>query len=270
MNFFKKIKPKVKSDGFVDLNDWKEKREKSDWFKLLDYNTTLPLLKELPLFKLEPFVLIGATFAAFFLIALELIGFLQGGGVRAFFILVTVMWALFLYKWWKYLPHGNKVIVERNFGSTGVKLSVEPIPKDRQIHFDKNDETPPAQLGNVKCHFEVGSGKPYVRVVEGYWTNFNLIEALKSQLSTRTAKEFNNIVKVTYSTAWQAAIANFQKGQSLAKNPLFWVLVIICLVLIVAVVLQFAGLNSLKELEPTLHEFAKNVQQLKQFVQAVK
>lgn len=118
--------PKVKASGFTET-------------KLPNTNY---LFKELPLFSLEPFILIGLLILSILLYFAGALNIIHNGGFYALLVALIVPLALWFLKWFKYMPRGNKVIFMKGFSSTGIYLSVGPMPIDRLSHFDKNDDIP--------------------------------------------------------------------------------------------------------------------------------
>jgi len=232
-------------------------------FYAVELPKTTYLFKELPLFSLEPFILIGVLMVSIGLYFAGALDIIHNGGFYALLVALLVPFALWFIKWLKYMPRGNKVIFLKGFASTGIYLSVGAMPIDRLIHFDKNDDIPPAAINNPKEHFELCSGRPLIIGFEGYSSNISLSHLLKGSISTQSAKELNNTMKALWGAAWQAALGNIAKFSSKFKDPTFWLAIISVGLLIVVAFLVYNQGQQITALAESTKQVATGIANLK-------
>ena len=216
------------------------------------YQEGKDIIKELPLSKIEPFILAIASMAALVMFFLERMAILTFGGTTGILVLLIVVWGLFAYKYMFFFPRGKKYIVIRGFQNSGLMFSVEK-PHDGLVHFDKDDTVPPTQISRINKHFEVSTGRPCVVALEGITDNLNLMEQFAP---TREAKEFNNIIKTTWGTAWQACLNNMLRFSNKIKEPMFIITIIVLIAIIAVIVLQFTTIGTLQQMIETLEGIA--------------
>jgi len=226
-------------------------------------NTTY-LFKELPLFSLEPFILIGLLILSIGLYFAGALDIIHNGGFYALLVALIVPFALWFLKWFKYMPRGNKVIFMKSFASTGIYLSVGAMPIDRLDHFDKDDNIPPSTIDNPKEHFEICSGRPFIISVEGCSRNISLLSLLKGSISTQSAKELTNTMKALWGGAWQAALANMSKSVlSKLRDPTFWLAIISVGLLVVVAFLVYNQGQQITALAESTKAVAEGIKNLK-------
>lgn len=230
----------------------KKKQTKSKAEKYL-YQEGKDIIKEIPLSKFEWPLLIAASAAAGMLFFLDRMQIVPQATGTAVLILIIFMWGMYLVKYMFFFPRGNKVIVIRSFKSSGIQFSVEKIGPDKLIHFDKNDDSPPVPIDRVNKHFEVSTGRPVVIAIEEVPRNVSLQEQFTEE---RSAKEFNNIIKTTWGTAWQSCLNNMLKFSNKIKDPMFIITIVVLLVVIVIVLLQLNNSARILEMGETLAELA--------------
>lgn len=203
------------------------------------------IVKELPLSRFELPLHAGITVLAivlFFLGRMEIVAKAQGTAVL---VLLIFAWGLYLFKWKFFYPRSKKVLVMRIFKNSGIQLSAENIKHDKLVHFDKNDDTPPVSIDRINKHFEVSTGRPIVVCMEEKSKNLDLLKATQAD---REAKEYNNIVKTTWGTAWQACMNNMLKFKNQIKDPMFIVTIIVLLAVIATIVLSISNASTLSKI----------------------
>lgn len=207
------------------------------------------LFKELPFFKFEPIFLMAATVGGFFLIIIGLMTGDTSGILISFFIIVIITWLIWFIKNFFYLPRGKKILIMRAFRNTGISISCEEIPKADMIKLDKNEDIPPVQISRENKHFEVMSGRPMLVCVEGIPKNISIVKKYKPD---KSAKEFNNIIKTTWSTAWQTCLNNMLKFQNKFKDPQFIIAIITLLAVGGAAAIMVMVLGDISKTNETL------------------
>ncbi len=205
------------------------------------------IIKELPLSKFEwPLLILmsGTAFIMLFLDRLKLVTDIAGTAV---IVLLIYSWGMYMIKRFFFMPIGGKSLILRAYKNTGMRLSVEKIPPDRMVHFDKDDITPPVSVERTNKHYEVNTGKPLIIAIEGKANNINLFEEFEEE---KEAKEFNNIVKTVYATAWQACLNNMLKFKNKVKDPMFILTVLVLIAVAVSIFIQFTTMtHTLEQLE---------------------
>lgn len=215
------------------------------------------LIKELPLMRFEPIILLVTTFGGFFLIVLDTLGALPEGSRTAFYAVTAITWALWFLKWTLFLPRGKKMLFAKFFRNSGVQIYADVKPKDDMIKFDKKDEVPPVQLGRTNKHFEINSGRPFVVCVEGVPKNISVIDDNEPD---KTAKEYDNILKTTWSTGFLTGLSKASKLQGFFNNPTNIITLIMLLCIIGTLYLLFTQQESLAMMTDTLNQIKDIVQ----------
>jgi len=218
------------------------------------------LIKELPFFRIEPFVMIiVGLLMPIMVLVLQAIGVLANGVLIGFLIVLVTMWVMWLVKYFKYLPTGKKVIVARFYKNTGVALSSEKINKEGVVKFDRKGNIPPTQITQVHKHFEMSSGRPMVIAVEEVPQNLSLLKRYKPD---RSARELNSVIKVTWNSAWHAATENILGFANKFKDPNFIVGTGALVGVIIVGLLLWQNLGSMTELQEVIMELKSSVDSL--------
>ncbi len=180
------------------------------------------VFKELPLWNLEPFIMVGLLIIVVGMLILDRLGLATGISFHAAAFALIVSWGLFLIKWILFMPRKNKPIVIRVLEGGGMTIKAETIPSTRQIWFTKKDdkEIPPVNITDFNKHREITTGSPVIVVAEGTSNNIDIIESISEQGEKRKSdKEFNMIVKNAYDGGYLDGLEVSSKFKTDWLNP---------------------------------------------------
>lgn len=217
------------------------------------------LLKELPFFKIEPFILIFAgLLLPITLVVLDIFGFFPGASIAALMLVIFSMWGIYFVKYFLFMPTGKKVIIERFFKNTGVSLSCEKIPGKGEIEM--GDDIPPVQVTQANKHFEMSSGRPLIIAIEEVPQNCSLLQLYQPD---RSSRELNSIIKVTWNTAWHAATENLLGFGNRLRDPVFLMSAGVLVGIILIGIMMWMNLDTLSQLQGTMESLKTAVEALK-------
>ncbi len=197
------------------------------------------LFKELPFFKYEPVLLIAVIVISFFVIVAGMLEMVEDGMFIAYMMIVGFSIVMFLIKQIFFLPTGKKIFIERVLESGGVHISVANPPKDNVVEYSKNRmEIPPTRIERYNKHFEVYTGKPYIKTCQGQDLNYSVNELFEGK-TEKTAQEVEALIEKARDNGYITGMGIALKMKDSLKNPMSIILVIMLALMALVTVLTF-------------------------------
>jgi len=212
------------------------------------------VIKEIPLSRFELPLHIIITAAAGLLFFLDRLQIVPQATGTAVIVTLVFMWGFYAIKWLFFVPRGRKVIIMRAFKNSGIQLSVEKLKHDKLVHFDRNDDVPPTHVERMNKHFEVHTGRPFVIAMEEKSKNINLFKEFEED---KEAKEFNNIIKTTWGTAWQSCLNNMLMFRNKIKDPMFIITILVLFAVVALILLTMGNAATNAQIAETLNSVAE-------------
>jgi len=135
-----------------------------------------------------------------------------------------VLAMFFVYKFFVFRPRKNKVPVLRVWKSGLMRFSVEKVQPE--MMFDKTPTSDEVHITQPRKHFDNNTGRPVLVLREGEAENASILP--NSQVSQK-AQDESNARASTWGTACRFTEYNIKKEASLLKNPLFILLIFVCI-----------------------------------------
>lgn len=206
------------------------------------------LFKELPFFKMEPYLIMIICVISGVSLALEALGLLIGIAIPISFMLIVFILVLFLTKWFAFMPSGRRLFVEKNLEGGAVQVLVMKPPKDNKIHFARDDlDIPPTTVDRYNKHYEFYTGRPWVKAAQNHSPSYSVYELFEGKRDP-VAKENEAVLQQTYDAGLLDGMAIALKMKDALKQPMTWVAIITLGAIVVLIALGFLQLDTLSQI----------------------
>lgn len=194
------------------------------------------MLRELPFFRIEPFIYFAILFAGILLWYFDIRGFWEGGSRIALFIAILAPVMIWFMKWQFYMPRKNRVPGMKLYKSGVVELGIFDITK-RYLTLGRGEDKRKKFITKINKHVEASTGRPFVAVSELEGENIDL---LRTDNPDMKSEEINALLETNTMVTTKAVMARMLRfTQPKMNNPLVILLIIVVVIEIVLVAQGF-------------------------------
>lgn len=229
-----------------------EEKRNSSVATILDYQ----IMKELPLLKVEHWLLGAVTFLAIMFFMAQLLGLIDWGLFVILALPLATAWLLWALKKFLYLPRGKHGVWFLVIYKTGaMTLMPGQLTDEMKIKISKTENALETHIVDVRAHTEAHTGIPVVVIFEDAHENVDLWQ-LKTGQNIDRQKHEDAVVKSSWAAGVLYGMAIMKRLLGMTKSPFFWMLVVILLVVGLNALISFGILSSLNQLTEFLTKTA--------------